>query len=313
MLRKVVLSILGVMTSTVGLAGAMGPQCSSSSVTVPCVEKHWSFALDALYLRPIDGSVRGYANLSSTRLTSTNNNWNWGFHALGAYQFNTGNDATISWLHYHNDATKNNLLGYIEPFVVDPNAYYSLEQNNHFDQVNVTFGQHVDISTVKKIRFYAGLQYARIEEYNTQYFDLAASQYTPASYYNNADYNGIGPVMGIDFSYYVFPQLSVLANAATSVLYGTSRLSTGYVFTSASSVSDPAYASHRTIVPGFEAKLGADYAYTLSQGIAHFEAGYQVVDYYNVFQKTGASSTSILNSDYGLCGPYFGLKFVGNV
>ncbi|MGL6029165.1 MAG: Lpg1974 family pore-forming outer membrane protein, partial [Legionella sp.] len=46
----------------------------------------------------------------------------------------------------------------------------------------------------------------------------------------------------------------------------------------------------------------------------NFEGGYHVVNYFDALQSQGQSLTDGVSSvDYGLAGPYFGVKYVGNV
>ena len=312
MLKKTTLVMLGLVANGIAVAGAMGPVCTPDAVTVPCEAKQWSFGLQALYLRAIDSADRGHRYSSFTSIPQLNNEWNWGFRAAAAYQFNTGNDATVSWMHYSNSAQQNGLYGLAAP--LQTSFAYSINHDNRFDQINAVLGQHVDVGTVKKMRFYGGLQYVAIEQNATSYYQLpSGSTYNPASYFDDTDYNGVGPVAGIDYSYNVSPQITVLASSSASLLYGTTRVSTGYVLTAAHAVSLPVYASKKALVPSLEAKLGANYAYTMAQGVVNLEGGYEVVEYFSALQAHRMqSSTGISSVNYGLFGPYVGLKYVAN-
>ena len=101
MLKKTFIAVLGLTANSLVLAGTMGPVCTPGNVNVPCEAKQWSFGLDALYLNVNNGNNRGYQ--SNAPLYRVNDEWNWGFRAEGAYQYSTGNDAAISWIHISND------------------------------------------------------------------------------------------------------------------------------------------------------------------------------------------------------------------
>ena len=51
----------------------------------------------------------------------------------------------------------------------------------------------------------------------------------------------------------------------------------------------------------------------MMQGVLNLEGGYMSTNYFNALQSQGgAISGSLASSDYGLYGPYFGLKYLGN-
>jgi len=74
------------------------------------------------------------------------------------------------------------------------------------------------------------------------------------------------------------------------------------------------YRAVKRVVPAFEAKLGLNYAYNMPQGILNFEGGYQAINYFNVLQTQPGQNllAPVFNTNYGLYGPYFGFKYLGN-
>jgi hypothetical protein len=311
MLKKTTLVVLGLAATGITFAGSMGPVCTPGNVTVPCEAQLWSFGVDALYLKAVNSTARGYRTTPTGAYAELNNQWNWGVRASGSYQYSTGNDATITWLHYTNTEQQIGLSGFFLPTQVT--SAYSVSNQNSIDQVSGVLGQHVDVTAIDKIRFYAGVQYASIQEDATNYYPVSALNFSSASFYDNANFKGVGPVVGIDYTYYVSPQLSLLANGATSFLYGTTRLATGYVLAPINLVVAPGYASKQIAVPGFEAKLGVNYAYNMAQGVLNIQGGYEVVDYFSVLQGRSLQTAAAISAvDYALYGPYVGLKYVGN-
>ena len=294
MLKMTTLAVLGLAASGFAFAGSMGPVCTPGNVTVPCEAKQWSFALDALYFKSVNNAARAYRQTAvAGTFAELDNQWNWGFRASGAYQYSTGNDATVSWLHYSNLSAQSGFSGVFAP--LQSTSTYAVSNQNRIDKVNAVLGQHVDVTAIDKFRLYAGLQYAAIQQNITNYYPVSFASadlaFSSATYFDTTDFKGVGPVMGIDYTYYVSPQISLLANSAASLLYGTTRMSTGYVLAPINLVNLPAYVSNKIITPGLEAKLGVNYAYSMAQGVLNIQGGYQVVDYWSVLQTRSLQST----------------------
>lgn len=313
MLKKVTLAVLGLAATGFAAAGTMGPVCAPGNVTVPCEAKRWDLGVQGLYMNSIHGSDRGYRFITGNRFENANDDWDWGYRLEGSYHFNTGNDITISWMHLLNH-NSNDLSG-VAP-TTGSTVPYSLNNRDRFDQVNAVLGQFVDVSASKKMRFYAGLQYARIENDSTNRYALAIpqAQVTAVSLFDNSDFDGAGAVIGLDYAYNITNELSVTANGAGSILYGTGRYNAGVQLSPLEVTTQSVYASKKSIVPSLEAKLGVNYAYAMPQGILNFEGGYHVVNYFDALQSQAQSLTDVVSSvDYGLAGPYFGVKYIGNV
>ncbi len=325
MLKKTTIAVLGLTLSNLATAGAMGPVCTPGSVTVPCEARLWDLGAEALYLKSIYGAAKGYqrkynptTGLQDSRLKDVKNDWNWGYRIIGSYHFNTGNDVTVNWMHFSSSGSQGNILA---PFVVTGVGTLSLpagmDSNNRLDQVNIVMGQHVDMSARDKMRLYGGMQYANIQSMAQTYLyaNSIIASIAPVSIFNNTDYKGFGPTLGIDYSYELFNGLSLTANGSGSLLYGTSRYHEGYVATRFNAIIAQPYARKKAIVPSLEAKLGLNYAYNFAQATVNIDAGYQAVNYFNalstqVFQVPTNPQISSVN--YGLFGPYFGMKIVGN-
>lgn len=324
MLKKTTLAVLGLAASGFAAAGTMGPVCTPGNVTVPCEAQLWDLGVQALYFKQVFDGSKAYQHdtLPFNGYRETNDEWNWGYRLEGSYHFNTGNDATATWIHYRNESERDGFVGRVPIagalFLTSP---YRAEDSTYFDQVNMVLGQHADFGLVKKMRFYGGLQYANINDNARGYFvnspvQLVQSGITSVYQYEKSDFKGVGPVVGIDYSYNVTNEFSVTANGAGSILYGTSRFDYGYVGNPVGAVLVDYYGSKKAVVAGLEAKLGVNYAYAMPQGVLNLQGGYQVINYFNALQTVGAGgylAPKIASSDYGLYGPYFGLKYVGNV
>jgi hypothetical protein len=324
MLKKIIIVFLG-FVSGVAIAGVMGSVCVPGDVTVSCETRLWDLGADALYFRSIFGANKGYQwRLNPARelnpvLKDLSNDWNWGYRIVGSYHFNTGNDLTINWTHFSGTSQYRNILAPLvlqDRLVRFPSFF---ENNNRFDQANIVLGQHVQFSMRDKTRLYAGMQYANIQSMGQTYITNSVVELitngSPINLFNNTSFQGIGPSIGIDYAYGLFNGFSLIANGAGSLVYGTARYHEGIVITNVHLIQAQVFARKKAIVPSLEAKLGINYAYNFRGILVNIDAGYQAINYFNAlttqpFQIISNAPTNSVH--YGLFGPYFGMKLVGN-
>ncbi|MCA0402436.1 MAG: hypothetical protein LCH30_01430 [Proteobacteria bacterium] len=305
-LKKTAVAVLALGSSAV-FAGTMGPVCTPGNVTVPCEQTAWDFGAQALYLEPTLSSGAQYDYYATTAdgfgTYRTRQNWDWGFKIEGSYHFHTGNDLNVNWYHLDNNS--------------DHSRYdlYRFDYAPKWDAVNIELGQHVDFSEWKTIRFHGGAQYARIENNR----ELRYIDGTRLTRHENR-FNGFGPRFGADMSYNLGNGFSVYGNGATAILVGTSKLNhLGYDLSALGYGRDRA--SRTVLVPELEGKLGGKYTYAMAQGNLILDAGYMWVNYFNAEHRinnygttaTGVANYSVSENSVGFNGPYFGLKWVGNV
>jgi hypothetical protein len=332
-LKKTAVAVLALGSSAV-FAGAMGPVCSAVNVTVPCESTAWDFAGQALYLQPSLSDTEGYYERSlvnnSTGVSQDfgrNAPWAWGFKLEGSYHFNTGNDLDLNWYHVNHSSTRNLAATRAIPLVdsatvTDTVSYGATSWTNdpHWDAVNLEFRQHVDFGEAKSIRFHGGIGYVRLTNSltnvgsttisSTDANHSAAYTYTRTA---NPTYNGFGPRLGADMAYDWGNGLGIYANGAAALFAGSSKFSTTRVDSLGNNLT--LNGSRMAVVPELEAKLGATYTYAMAQGDLSLDAGWMWVNYFNAQQNR----FDVLNSgnssegNFGLQGPFFGLKWVGNI
>jgi hypothetical protein len=333
-LKKTAIAVLA-LSSSAAFAGSMGPVCTAVNVTVPCERTAWDFGVQALYLQPVynAGAFDDFSdNFNSGRHRNTK--WRWGFQLEGSYHFGTGNDVDLNWYHLGRKSTNARFDGaYVNfAFPLVSSAFHErLAIKPQWDAVNLEFGQHVDFGEFTKVRFHGGAQYARIET-NLGRARTANNVINPATgalvaatagtpfYFNHGvshRYSGFGPRAGADMSYNWGNGLSMYANGATTILAGTSKFRAAFATNDPFIVApfNPLAVSHSrtTIVPEIEAKLGLAYTYAMAQGDLTLDVGYMWVNYFQVQNVGNSGFVTTDNSNFGLQGLNFGLKWVGNV
>lgn len=319
---------LGIVGSSAAIAGTMGPVCTPGNVTVPCERTAWDFGVYALYLQPTYNANMGYAGANSfvttgvdsvefdNEFNEANPRYGWGFKLEGSYHFNTGNDLNLNWYHYNKTTDKDFVVNpFVDPLLLDTSF------ESKWDAVNLELGQHIDVSENKKVRLFAGVQYARIqnEADAAAFINVGADEPLVVAAGNTMKFNGAGPRVGIDMMYDFGNGFAIYGTGATALLVGTSSFDNGAV---AIFPTDPEttvavfnHGSKNAVVPEVEAKLGAKYTYAMAQGDISLDGGWMVANYFNA-QHTGVSVLGLpvtVESDFAINGPYLGLKWVGNV
>ncbi|MDP3561624.1 MAG: Lpg1974 family pore-forming outer membrane protein [Legionellaceae bacterium] len=341
-LKKTAVAVLAFSSGAV-FAGTMGPVCSAVNVTVPCESTAWELGGKALYLQPsASGNAGGFARTLSTAGGEAvdfgrNPNWAWGFMIEGAYHFNTGNDLNLNWYHINSSRSgASNAVRTINANIFNDARTSILPGNTttitsrsasiepKWDAVNLEFGQHVDFGENKSIRFHGGFEYARVvanstlgmagtEVFTDPVLGLSGTRAFNLATTSNPTYNGFGPRVGADMKYDWGNGLGIYANAASALLAGSSKFSV--------TETDVAIGrgvtlngSATVVVPELEGKLGATYTYAMAQGDLTLDAGWMWVNYFNVIRSTGRVATdNSVSADFGIQGPFVGLKWLGNV
>ncbi|KTC64757.1 major outer membrane protein (plasmid) [Legionella adelaidensis] len=330
-LKKTAVAVLA-LGSSAAFAGTMGPVCTAGNVTVPCERNAWEFGIYALYLKAhynndfswVAATTVAPAGLpSTTTFVDTDMDAGWGFRLEAAYHFLTGNDLNLNWTHFSHDSDETFLVG-ADTVFFDPLAgagTYTFDADPRWDAVNLEFGQHVDFGEFKNIRFHGGVQYARIRTNTTITGVDTTGVAFLGSAYQTARFNGFGPRAGADMSFDWGNGIGIYAKPAAAVLVGRTKFSGIDTLSTATGLS--VYGDRDTIVPEVEAKLGITYTYAMAQGDLMLDAGWMWVNYFNALD--GAATISVPvgattvtgsvpgESDFGVSGPYIGLKWIGSV
>lgn len=319
--NKTTISML-ILSTNLAFAGAMGPVCNKDTVSLPCHET-WEVGIYGLYLQPsYNGDPEQFNIPVGTQFSiedslgtvlvrpNLNKDWQWGFKLEAAYNFNTGNDLKVTYYHW-NDTTKQRL--FTEETVVSETDGITLIPTSTFllpiitaqwDAINFESGQQLDIGPLKNIRVYGGAQYMRLHHKKTITTIESTSDEAKRSHAFHRFIGG-GPRAGLDLNHEWTNGLGLYANGGIALLVGESK----FRLLSDSGVRG----SFTAIVPGLDMKAGLNYTYVMETGNLKLDLGYLMLNYFRPFH-TGASNfgTDGLASDFGLQGPYIGLKWTGN-
>lgn len=321
----------------------LAEECQTCEVCPP--PSRWEFTGGLLYMQPGASNLE-YATLISPLPVPTPNwanqaitpDFSPGFNVGLRYLVpESGNDIQVGWSHLETsdgasvDAEPDQFLG--PSYEIGPDAFLYLRARGKvdfgWDSVNLDIGHTFDTGGPARVRFFGGVQYARIQQEVAAHF----ASITPLFAIDNATqslFNGVGPRLGAK-SQFALGNFDLLGEFAGSLLVGRNHsridfdartpelVPLGITPPNSQSLTSPD-AIH--VVPSLDAKLGGGYTYTTRNGgIFRIEAGYQMAVYMNaindyalsqvptppVDQSVGVYLRTAEHtlSDFTLHGPYF--------
>lgn len=275
--------------------------------------------------------------------------WGWGVN-VGYIFPNTGNDVNLSYLNLDSDdtshiavSTTSPLFAFVTPVISQITAlgfsgtFFAAAAKAEYDidQVDLTAGQYIDIGCRLIAHPYAGLRWARVDRDLDALFVAATPtpvEITPIfATQEESNYSGIGPIMGMDASYFIYMGLGVVGHFDGALLVGNIDSETDTLFTGTIGETPVNITNlfkfkiddSTRVVPVLDGKLGIDYTFLFTNSdnsSLTLEAGWLVSHYFNVVDRIssvsrGVVGTTPLNllgrrtSDLGLQGPYVSLVF----
>lgn len=323
-----------------GAFAALPATTDPTLINIPQLLGGFVLGISGYYLQPSDSNGDlAYASLNTgltpgfnSEIRSVDPGYDWGWGINAGYIFpNTGNDVNLSYFHFDTDDTDSaslNVQG-VTPFSFTAGALGNGDQTNSkaeytLNQVDLTVGQFINVGCRLILHPNAGLRWTDLERKLNSFY-----QETPAvsgdsdnmSVHEKSDFSGIGPLLGLDASYYVMYGFGFVGHFDSAVLVGNidSKLD-------ATETEVPGIAttwnlktdSTRRIVPVVDAKLGADYTYMFyntANSDLTLELGWQFTNYFRAVDRiggigdvdTGATITGHKTSDLGINGPYISL------
>jgi hypothetical protein len=337
-----------------------------TEVSVPLLPGGFVVGATAYYLQPSDSNgdldyaiISGFAAapafFSEIKAVEPEYDWGWGVN-VGYIFPGTGNDINASW--FHLDTEETDTVGSLAvPFVgpgiafVDPAHVLDndLEFGNYargraeydIDQVDVTGGQYINVGCRLILHPNAGVRWTSLDRelkarYAETFFPAGVTFFDDELFTKDeSEFSGVGPLAGIDATYYIGWGLGAVAHFDTALLVGDvddkldalhieRDFPTGVVVGSVE--SELKTDSNRRVVPVLDGKLGLDWTYVFNNTTDSdltLEVGYQVSNYFNAVDRiegvvgsvdaagnfTSALAAAHFTSDVGLNGPYVNLTF----
>lgn len=331
------------------VASMMG-SAMAGQYTRPCDQ--WTVGITGIWLKPslansdnaydvitnVSGSTSTIANQSSVDQI-INHQYDPGFIVSLGYRPCPCNDFTLSYLRLHTSDTDS--YGPVQRqsnFSASPSPSSfrirsgSGQDTFNLDQVDLTAGHTINLANCIDTHFFAGLRYAKIDRTLSASISergLPGVSITPANVFLslNNQFWGIGPLGGIDGTWWIMNCFGLVGSFDTALLVGDPDSTENVTINTLSSppsqnnVNFDFNNNNHQVIPMLDAKLGAVYkTQFMSSFCLKLEAGYQVLHYFNVLKTVdvvtalnsatnasiGTADTIKHPSDLSLDGPYFG-------
>jgi hypothetical protein len=285
--------------------------------------------------------------------------WGWGINA--GYIFpGTPYDVNVNYIHWSSRDTDLTLvpplgtapavLFITNPFngigfTIDTSPVTRTDARAEYtlNQVDLTAGEYVFLGCRTIMHPFMGLRWADLErKLRTHMFaqnTVTAATATGVTrfatggftdIFERSDFDGIGPIFGVDASFYIAYGLGIVGHFDTAMLVGNTHTKTDTNFVINSTISTAGIVtftqfenfrgdSDRRIVPVIDAKLGGSYTFVFcnaSNSDLTLEAGWQVSKYFNAIDRLTVSGVGFQQgiikretSSFGFQGPYINLTF----
>lgn len=306
-----VCSIIITCSSTfAAFPGASDP----SEISVPSLPGGMTIGGSALYLQPSPNhGDLDYAYIASRPfitpplfnedILSVEPDYAWGWSIENGYIFpNTGNDINFRYFYFNtNDSSASGFLfnGVNEIFPIQPIFGQSFDftnanakSNYSINQVDATVGQYVDIGCRVRLHGFAGARWLDLDRGLSSNIFPIGVPFSPTflSFKEKSEFEGLGPITGLDGSYYLGYGFGLVAHGDAGLLVGNIDATTNVNFVQRSDIENltTSSGSKQQLTPFWDAKLGADYTFmfhnTYNSSLT-LEAGYQISEYYNAIDR----------------------------
>jgi hypothetical protein len=301
--------------------------------------------------------------------------WGWGINA--GYIFpGTPYDVNVNYIHWSSSDTDHTIIPraiapavqtvfITNPFngigtaingspitLTDARAEYTL------NQVDLTAGEYVFLGCRTIMHPFMGLRWADLErKLRTHVFasntvpvptGTAITTFATGGFENifeRSDFDGIGPIFGVDASFYLAYGLGIVGHFDAAMLVGNTHTKTDQILINNMTINNAGVVttrpaifanfrgdSDRRIVPVIDAKLGGSYTFVFcnaSNSDLTLEAGWQVSNYFNAIDRLTVIGAAVPlagalpgqamvqqfaiqkreTSSFGFQGPYINLTF----
>jgi hypothetical protein len=352
MLNNVTVGLIAVGASTSLLAAHPGgnmqlPVASGIKLTVPQHMSSWNFAAEALYYRVANNDFQYFVtntNVGSDSGEDAHHNhsvepdYEWAFRLGATYHFaGNGRDATLSYTRIDASTSERFVFpGEITSATATDWWWWSVGDNtsdsmditngdavakskDKYTDVDLVFGQKVDIGGRIRMHHFAGLRYADIDSNDKATYTNFTGTGTQVDVFRTtrygSDFTGVGPRFGTDAQVNLGEGLSLRGKVGLSVLVGRMEQhgsidEVDSAFASTNLADDFRTDSQTRIVPELDSRIGVNYATTfLSHANIELELGYEATNYFGAINKDIIGYTNNIGHEqnFAVMGPYLRL------
>jgi hypothetical protein len=295
-------------------------------INIPDLSGGFVFGIMMDYLQPSPSngdldyaSLNTLSPLLKSSLADVVPGYQWGFGFNLGYVFpDTGNDLNISYSHLETTDTQNVFSNNIHTIsAINPtflffggvplmsNLTIAMDRAEYnINQVDLTLGQMINVGCRVRLHPNVGFRIAQIERRQFITYSgsdpITTTQPLILTSSEDSDFTGIGPLAGLDASYYLGMGFGAVAHLDAAALIGSidetqQPLYTGPGIVTSLLPSPQFYTisgDSKRVVPETEAKLGLDYTYLFNNANNSnmtLEIGYQASEYYDAVDRLNSN------------------------
>jgi hypothetical protein len=269
--------------------------------------------------------------------------YDWGFRASARYDFaGHGRDAALSYTRIHLADTSavqhsasdslhatsvwwSNMANAPSQGECEPGSSQCIasgKSRNQYSDIDLVFGQHVDVGARIQLHPFAGVRYASIESRDKALLTSFDSNilgghgpdtFWPANYVS--DFHGFGPRFGSDAAVNLGENVSVRGRVGFAALMGqmehrgvVAELEEDFELEELSAFHTD---SKTLMVPEMDMRLGVSYSQDFADGMLDLELGFEVMNYFGAIDKNIISLTNNIGNpqNFSLQGPYLRVQY----
>lgn len=326
---SIVIAVIGL---SAGAFAALPAAINPTEVNVPLLDGGFFIGVTGAYLQPSGSNGANdflasinVENLSTLKNVDLDNNWGWGVN-VGYIFPQTANDLNLSYFHLNADDTASATA---PPGGVIGSNILNIKEKAEYDldQIDLIAGQSINVGCRLRLHPNVGLRWANIEyTFDDNFMQTNQDPALPngnVTASEKSDFDSIGPLAGVDASYYIGMGFGIVGHFDSALLVGdidAKANATTLNFINPSTIVTIKGifkgGSVRRVVPVTNTKLGIDYTYifnNVQNSNLTLEVGYQVSNYFNAVDKLSVSAGGMIQrrdtSDMSLNGVYTTLIF----
>lgn len=317
---------------------------NDSIVQVPQLIGRLIVGVTGFYLKPniTDGDLV-YANILDNALLGTREldfnpdySWDWGVNAGFVFP-QSSNDVNLSYFHFGDNESTQAISLSNQPIIFPFGSFQfdtvAAKADISINQWDLTLGQYICVGSHLSLHPNVGARYAEIDRSLDSNFNNPPGTILPDLEYltldKKSDFNGLGPLAGLDVNYYLTDGVSLVGHFDSALLIGKIDAKEFFAFGTNPQPAPEAVSNRFTtltansiyrIVPALDEKLGVSYTLPINSRDSELvlEGGYQASQYFNPIDSivlgtagSGPNVRTVANnrvtSDLHLNGPYVNL------